>query len=479
MALPAVFQSQNGAGSGPLTKSVAHFARPSGRDLLTRTETFLRWQDGRRDAEVWPYSRALLGAPQPSTRVQDERGRQRTGINFASQDYLGLSTHPDIQAEAMRALQIYGPHSASSPMLQGNTGLSLRLEEALAELVQMEEVVLFSTGWGAGFGTITALVRPDDHVILDNLAHACLQQGAQAATQNVRRHDHLDVAAVRRHLQEIRAQDNKNGILVVTEGLFSMDSDTPDLKALQDLCHEYEATLLVDVAHDLGAMGPNGTGQIGLQDMLGKVDLVVGAFSKTFASNGGFLATNSRAVKQYVKTFGGPHIFSNGLSPVQAAVVLEAVRLVQSAEGECLRANLRHIVHKLRFELAEEGIACLGIPSAVVPVPIGNEKVGRLASAALFRRGIFANLVEFPAVAVGSARFRMQAMATHTDAHVCQAVCAVVASIEEAREAIESPEPYALVPEREINREEVRSASLLRIRRTARRAVPQRQLQEA
>src|SRR5207244_2190884 len=138
-------------------------------------------------------------------------------------------------------------------------------------------------------GAITGLIRPNDHVIVDNLAHACLQQGAHAATQNVRRHDHLDIAAVHSHLQEIRANDTKNGILVVTEGLFSMDSDTPDLQTLQALCHEYEATLLVDVAHDLGAIGPGGTGFLGIQDMLGKVDLVVGAFSKTFASNGGFL----------------------------------------------------------------------------------------------------------------------------------------------------------------------------------------------
>src|SRR5262249_25642590 len=156
------------------------------------------------------------------------------------------------------ALQEFGPHSASSPMLQGNTTLSLLLENALADLLRMEQVVLFSTGWGAGFGTITALIRPADHVILDHLAHACLQQGAQAATQNVRRHPHLDIEAVRRHLQEIRAGDTRNGILVVTEGLFSMDSDSPDLQTLQDLCHEYEATLLVDVAHDLGAIGPGG-----------------------------------------------------------------------------------------------------------------------------------------------------------------------------------------------------------------------------
>lgn len=431
-----------------LSKSVAHFARPSGVDLLSRTENFLRWQDGRRDSEVWPYSRSLVGPPQARAIVQTERGKTTEGINFASQDYLSLSMHPAIKAAAMQALEEFGPHSASSPMLQGNSTLSLLLENALADLLQMEHVVLFSTGWGAGFGTITALVRPDDHVILDNLAHACLQQGAHAATTNVRRHDHLDMVGIRRHLQEIRATDTKNGILVVTEGLFSMDSDVPDLEELQTLCHEFEATLLVDAAHDLGALGPGGTGSLGIQNMLGKVDLVMGAFSKTFASNGGFLATQSRAVRHYVKTFGGPHIFSNGLSPVQAAVVREAIHIVRSAEGNDLRCDLMHSVHTLRETFAEHDVRCLGMPSAVVPVPVGSEKVARIASAILFRKGVFANLVEFPAVAVGSARFRMQVMATHTPSQVEYAAEQVVDAIREAKEALaeqEGDSPLAVV----------------------------------
>lgn len=273
-------------------------------------------------------------------------------------------------------------------------------------------------------------------MILDNLAHACLQQGAHAATKNVLRHAHLDCESVLQHLQTIRATDTKNGILVVTEGLFSMDSDSPDLARLQALCHEYEATLLVDVAHDLGASGPGGTGLLGIQNILGRVDLVVGSFSKTFASNGGFLATNSRAVKHYVKTFGGPHIFSNGLSPVQVGVVKEAISIVSSKEGACLRADLLDAAIILRYALASNNIHCIGGPSAVVPVPIGNEKQGRIASLALQQRGVFANLVEFPAVAVGTARFRMQVMATHTSEQIHTAAQMVTESIQEAKDWI-------------------------------------------
>ncbi|MCA9050251.1 MAG: aminotransferase class I/II-fold pyridoxal phosphate-dependent enzyme, partial [Planctomycetaceae bacterium] len=144
-------------------------------------------------------------------------------MNFASQDYLSLAAHPEVHRAAVEAISEFGVHSAGSPALTGNTSLSLQLEQKLADMLNMQQTVLFPTGWAAGFGTITALVRPDDHIVMDELSHACLQQGAAAATKNVIHHPHLDVASVRRTLSEIRSSDSKNGTLVVTEGLFSMD----------------------------------------------------------------------------------------------------------------------------------------------------------------------------------------------------------------------------------------------------------------
>lgn len=291
---------------GVLTSTLARFARPKGANLLDRTQPYFDWQDKRRQTQLWPYSRSLDGCPEPITKIRNDSGQTAEGINFGSQDYLSLSSHLSIQQAAINALYEFGPHSAGSPCFVGNTKLSLELETALAEMLHMDHVVLFPTGWASGFGAIVGLVRPYDHIVMDELAHACLQQGASAATSNIVRYNHLDLDAVKSHLKEIRSQDTENGILVITEGLFSMDSDVPDIAKLQDICHEYGATLFVDVAHDFGALGPGGTGSLGIQEMLGKVDLVMGSFSKTFASNGGFLATNSPAVKQFVKFYGGP-----------------------------------------------------------------------------------------------------------------------------------------------------------------------------
>jgi glycine C-acetyltransferase len=253
---------------------------------------------------------------------------------------------------------------------------------------------------------------------MDGLSHACLQEGANSATKNVHLHRHLEIESVRRHLQRIRSTDAENGILVVTESLFSMDSDTPDLTALQELCREFEATLLVDVAHDLGAIGEGGRGFMGMQNMLGKIDIVMGSFSKTFASNGGFVSCNSPAVKQYLKFYGCSATFSNALSPVQAATVAKAFEIVQSDKGRDLRWLLMKRVRQLRTALNSVGFEVMGDPSAIVPVIAGDEALGRLASRRFPELGIVANLVEYPAVAKGSARFRLQVMPNHTAENV-------------------------------------------------------------
>lgn len=416
-----------------LDKNTFDFYRPAGRDLLRRTEDFHGWVEARRRTETWQYSRVLEQAPGNHAVITDDVGRRTRGINFNSQDYLSLNSHPAIHEAAARALRDYGPHSAGSPMALGNTTISKELEEVLGALVGAEHVTLFPTGWAAGFGTVVGLVRPEDHVVIDRFAHACLQQGARAATRNVRRYEHLSVDAVRSNLREIRAQDVRNGILVVTDGLFSVDADWPDLVALQNVCHEHNATLLVDVAHDLGATGPGGSGVLGMQQMLGQVDLVMGAFSKSFASNGGFLASHSPAVKQYVKMFGGSHIFSNAMSPVQTAVVLTAAKIIRSPEGDELRGRLFQAIDALRDELSGRGLTCMGFASPLVPVLIGNEKLARVTNRLVFDQGVLAFMVEFPVTPAGAARFRLQVQAGHEPEEAREAARIIDRSITEAR----------------------------------------------
>ncbi len=416
-----------------LTGSLREFRDPRGPDLFARVKDFYRWQDLRRSHGLWPYSKSTEDAPKPTCSAKDDAGRAFHGVNFASQDYLGLASHPAIKTAAKAAIDEYGVHSAGSGAFLGNTRYSLALERTISDFLRMEHTMLYPTGWAAGYGAIRALIRAEDHVVIDGLAHNCLQDGAVAATRNIHLHGHLNLQSVRRHLNRIRTRDKENGILVITEGLFSMDSDTPDIAAMQDLCREFNARLLVDVAHDLGNIGEDGTGHVGLQAMLGKVDMVMGSFSKTFASNGGFVSCHAPEVKEYLRYFGSSGTFSNALSPVQAATVLKAFDIVTSSEGRTLRSALMKNVLYLRSELKRLGLEVVGDPSAIVSAKVGDEALARMVSEKLPSLGVVANLVEFPAVAKGSARFRLQVMANHTRTNIDELIGRLYSALDEVQ----------------------------------------------
>lgn len=404
-----------------LKGSMRDFRVMEGADLVGRCDAFYSWQDNRRQSGTWPFSRSTETGPASTCAVRDDSGNLAEGVNFASQDYLSLSSHPAVLAAAKQAIDEFGVHSAGSPALVGNTSTSVALERRLAQFLRMEEAILFPTGWAAGFGVIKGLVRSHDYIVMDALSHACLQTGAAAATRNVVMFRHNDVEHCRQRLVDIRRREPDAGIMMVTEGLFSMDSDTPDLNALQDLAHEFGATLMVDVAHDLGCLGQDGTGHIGMQNMLGKVDLVMGSFSKTFGSNGGFVATNKRSVKEYLRFYSPSCTFSNALSPAQLATITKALDIVESEEGKQLRGKLMTNIVNLRARIRARGMDCYGDPSAIVAVKTGDEALARMTARALPAQGLISNLVEFPAVGKGLARFRLQVMAGHTDTEIAAA----------------------------------------------------------
>ena len=374
--------------------------------------------------------------------ARTDEGELFEGVNFASQDYLSLNSHPASSNRDRGDAAVRRPQRRLAPLV-GNTSLSIELEEKIADFLGYDHVALFPTGWAAGFGVIKALVRPNDYIVMDALSHACLQEGAQAATRNIHLFRHNQIEGAREKLAHIRSTDTENGILIVTESLFSMDSDSPDIAALQAVAHEYGATLLVDVAHDLGNLGPTGRGLLERQDMVGKVDVVMGSFSKTFASNGGFVAARGRSVKEYMRYFSSPNTFSNALSPASAAIVGKAFDIVRSEEGARLREELMTNIAMLRSLLHGCGLETYGDPSAIVCVKMGSEALARLAGRRLPSLGMIANLVEFPAVPKGQARFRLQVMAKHSQHDIVDGVRRLSLAVSEAGEDLERWKPAA------------------------------------
>ncbi|MHB8285449.1 MAG: aminotransferase class I/II-fold pyridoxal phosphate-dependent enzyme, partial [Caulobacteraceae bacterium] len=237
----------------------------------------------------------------------------------------------------------------------------------------------------------------------------------------------------RRALSRIRRDNPKVGIFVVTESLFSMDSDCPDLRAVLDAAKEFGAILIVDVAHDLGVLGPTGRSSLETAGVLGEVDLVMGSFSKVFGSNGGFVCSNSESVTRYLRVNSSSHLFSNALSPVQAASVGEAFAIAFSDEGSQRRARLFTAINAVRDAMTRSGMPTFGAASPIVPMVIGSEFEARVTNYLCSGMGVLTNLAEYPVVARGQARFRLQVQADHDVDHAVAAVNTIVAARERAQ----------------------------------------------
>lgn len=361
---------------------------------------------------------SISGPVGPRVTRGGRDGRLQSGINFASQDYLSLGTHQRLAEAACRAAHRHGVHCAGPPSLAGNCDISLAFESELAAFLGMRDATLFPSGWTAGYGVITALVRGSDHVVIDEHASRGLQEGARHATRRLTRARHLDVDDVEATLRTIRSYDPQGGILLVTEALFPLQSDWPDIAALQAMATRWGATLLVDCAHDLGAMGATGRGVLETQDMVGRVDILVGAFSKTFASSGGFVACNEPRLKVRLRTACGPSAFTSALAPLQIAVLREALAIVDGEEGAQRRDRLARNALSVRRRLSDAGFDVRGKPSPLVPVVLGPRDISRLTTRETHERGAFANLVETDAGQRRLCRWRLAVMADHTQEDV-------------------------------------------------------------
>lgn len=410
-----------------MTTGIDVFAKVRGHDR----EEQLR---AARDADLLPYFRLIESPARP---VMEVEGQPR--IMLGSNNYLGLTGDERVIQAAHDAIDQLGTGLTGSRLLNGTTPLHLELERELAEWMGTEDAIVFSTGHQANVGTLGTLLAPGDTVIADSADHASILDGCLLSKAKLRpfRHGRLD--KLEKQLQ--RAGEDGGGVLVVVDGVFSMEGDVAPLPEIAELSARYGARLMVDEAHGAGVLGPTGRGASELLGVEDHVDLRMGTFSKSLASCGGFIV-GSREVIDYLRIQSRAFLFTASNVPAALGSALAALRIVRTDEGRELMAKVLENGDRLRDGLRALGFKVieheLGTP--IIPVLVEDDWKAVLLWKALYDEGVYANVAIHPAVPPGGALLRTSVMATH-DAATLDEALEKFAKVKRAFEAEHGPLP--------------------------------------
>ena len=335
---------------------------------------------------------------------------------FGSNSYLGLTNHPKLKEASIAAIKKYGSGCAGSRFLNGTLDIHLELEDKLARFVGKEGALVFSTGYQVNLGVISSIPGRHDYLILDDLDHACILDGARLSFAKVMKYSHNDMESLEKTISRCEIDKIK---LIVIDGVFSMEGDIAKLPEIVQLAEKYNASIMVDDAHGLGVLGKNGAGTADHFGLTDKVDLIMGTFSKSLASIGGFIAADLDTIN-YLKHNARSLIFSASIAPANAASVIAAVDLIQQ-EPERLQ-QLWDNTHYAKKALNDAGFDTGHSVTPIIPVLIRDDfKTFQLTKMAL-DNGIFVNPVVSPAVPSTSSLIRYSLMATHTKTQIDRSV---------------------------------------------------------
>ena len=336
-------------------------------------------------------------------------GEIKDMLMFGSNNYLGLANHPYVKEFVAKVIGKYGAGIGGPPLLNGYTALHRELEEKLAHLKGAEDVIIFSSGYGANVGLVSALMSSEDLVVYDSFSHASFHDGIKMSGVQAVHFSHNDVELLEQTLERTESMNFKDRFVGV-EGVYSMDGDVAPLSMIVPVCRKNNAILIVDDAHGTGVMGLKGSGTAEHFGLEGKIDITMGTFSKTFAVTGGFVAS-SKSIINYLRFFARSYMFSASLPPTVVATVLAALDVMEKEPElqQKLPENIKYTASCLRR---------FGFPAnsltPIFPIRVPVEMNIRDASFEFHRRGIFVNSIEYPAVPKSQQRFRISIMATHT-----------------------------------------------------------------
>jgi 8-amino-7-oxononanoate synthase len=387
-----------------------------------RTHDRLEQLEAAREGDLLPYFRLIESEAGPEMEIEG-----KAEIMLGSNNYLGLTGDERVKAAARDALERYGTGLTGSRFLNGTTPLHLELERELADWMQAEDVLVFTTGHQANVGCLGTILAPGDTVICDSADHASILDGVRLSGAKLRPFRHNQMDKLKRMLE--RAAGDGGGVLVVVDGVFSMEGDVCDLPAIIELCERYGARLMVDEAHAVGVLGARGAGTCELFGLEDRVDLRMGTFSKSLASCGGFIAGPAEVV-DYLRVTSRPFIFTAAAVPAAVGAALGALRVIRSEGPELMArllenaAHLRRGFEALGLQVVEPGRLSDGteVMTPVVPVRVGEDWQAVLLWKALFDAGVYTNVAVHPAVPPGEALLRTSLMATHRPEHLDRAL---------------------------------------------------------
>ncbi|MDB5273214.1 MAG: aminotransferase class [Chitinophagaceae bacterium] len=356
-----------------------------------------------KEAGIYPYFRPISSDQDTIVKIHG-----KDVLMFGSNSYMGLTNHPYIKEQAKKAIDKYGSGCAGSRFLNGTLDIHIELEEKLARYLNKESALIFSTGFQTNLGVISSLAGRNDYIIMDELDHASIYEGTRLSFSKILKYKHNDVASLEKLLAPLPADAIK---LVVVDGVFSMEGDIVKLPEIVELCERYGATLVVDDAHSLGVLGHQGRGTADHFDLTEKVDVIVGTFSKSLASLGGFVAADHDVI-DYLKHNARSLIFSASATPASVASASAALDIIiqEPWRMEALWDNTRYAIsclNQLGFEIGKT-------ETPIIPIYVRDDFKTFQMTKMLLDEQIFVNPVVSPAVKSDSSLIRFSLMATHT-----------------------------------------------------------------
>jgi 8-amino-7-oxononanoate synthase len=366
-----------------------------------------------RSEQLYPYFRRISSPQDPVVTIDSEKV-----IMLGSNNYLGLTSHPEVKEASAAAILKYGTGCAGSRLLNGTLDIHVELDERLAAFMKTEDALTFSTGYQVNLGVLSCLLGRHDVALLDKLDHASILDGVRLGFGKSLKFKHNDMPDLEAKL--VRAGDK--GKLIVVDGVFSMEGDLAKLPEITALKDQYDSRLLVDDAHGLGVFGENGRGTCEHFGLENAADLVMGTFSKSLATVGGFIAGEAHVV-DYIRHHARSQIFSAATPPGAAAAVLKALEIVEREPDR--RKRLWENTHFMKRELELLGFDTGASESPVIPIMVGDDLTTFMMSKRLGEEGVFANPIVAPAVPQGQALIRTSYMATHKREHLEEALTAL------------------------------------------------------